>query len=201
MVPRGIRPAAALVAVVAIAAGVAFVTALAAPAALGTLVVGALALGVLLVLPIGGADMPVVISLLNACTGTAVAMAGFVLRDPVLITAGALVGASGSILTVLMAAAMNRSLLDIVTGGFGGGGSGASGPGDGQQSAAGVRVGTAEDVAVLLAYAHRVIVVPGFGLAAARAQQALVDLDHTLTDAGVEVRYAVHPVAAGCPGT
>src|SRR4029450_12230956 len=124
------------------------------------------ALGVLITLPIGGADMPVVISLLNACTGTAVAMAGFVLGNTVLIIAGALVGASGAILTKLMADAMNRSVTSVIMGGFGTGdpAPGASGP------AAAVRTVSADDAAIQLAYASKVIIVPGYGLAAAQAQ-------------------------------
>jgi NAD(P) transhydrogenase subunit beta len=157
----------------------------------------ALIFGVTMVLPIGGADMPVVISLLNSFTGTAVAMAGFVLGNDVLIIAGALVGASGAILTKLMADAMNRSVLNIMIGGFGGG--------EGVQAVAGgaggsVRAIGADDVAIQLAYAQHVIVVPGYGLAVAQAQHAVRELAELLEDRGVDVKYAIHPVAGRMPG-
>ncbi|HET9519974.1 MAG TPA: NAD(P)(+) transhydrogenase (Re/Si-specific) subunit beta [Candidatus Limnocylindrales bacterium] len=156
----------------------------------------ALIFGVTMVLPIGGADMPVVISLLNSFTGTAVAMAGFVLGNDVLIIAGALVGASGAILTKLMADAMNRSVLNIMIGGFGGG--------EGTQTAAGaggsVRAIGPDDVAIQLAYAQHVIVVPGYGLAVAQAQHAVRELAELLEERGVDVKYAIHPVAGRMPG-
>ncbi|MGI8335809.1 NAD(P)(+) transhydrogenase (Re/Si-specific) subunit beta [Actinomadura scrupuli] len=156
----------------------------------------ALAFGVTMVLPIGGADMPVVISLLNAFTGTAVAMAGFVLGELVLIIGGALVGASGAILTKLMADAMNRSIISIIVGGFG---TGDGGP-VADATAAPVRTVTADDVAIQLAYAGRVIIVPGYGLAAAQAQHELAELAHLLEDRGVDVCHAIHPVAGRMPG-
>ena len=134
--------------------------------------------GVTMALPIGGADMPVVISLLNSFTGTAVAMAGFVLGNPVLIIAGALVGASGAILTKLMADAMNRSVLNIMIGGFGGG-DGAAGAEAGARGRACASIG-ADDVAIQLAYAQHVIVVPGYGLAVAQAQHAVRELAELL---------------------
>ncbi|GAA1737591.1 NAD(P)(+) transhydrogenase (Re/Si-specific) subunit beta [Luedemannella helvata] len=165
--------------------------------ALVLLVVGALAFGVTMVLPIGGADMPVVISLLNAFTGTAVAMAGFVLGQTILIIAGALVGASGAILTKLMADAMNRSIANIIIGGFGTADDAASAEGGAQGT---VRSGSADDVAIQLAYANKVIVVPGYGLAAAQAQHEMAGLAQLLTGHGVEVTYAVHPVAGRMPG-
>ena len=165
---------------------------------LGLILASALVFGVTMVLPIGGADMPVVISLLNAFTGTAVAMAGFVLNSPVLIIAGALVGASGGILTKLMADAMNRSILNIMIGGFGGGegtsAAGAGGPGGSVRS-----IG-ADDVAIQLAYASNVIVVPGYGLAVAQAQHAVRELAELLEEKGVHVSYAIHPVAGRMPG-
>ncbi len=165
---------------------------------LGVILASALVFGVTMVLPIGGADMPVVISLLNAFTGTAVAMAGFVLNSPVLIVSGALVGASGGILTKLMADAMNRSILNIMIGGFGGGegtvAGGAGGPGGSVRS-----VG-ADDVAIQLAYAANVIVVPGYGLAVAQAQHAVRELAELLEERGVHVSYAIHPVAGRMPG-
>ena len=164
--------------------------------ALAILAVTALGFGVTMVLPIGGADMPVVISLLNAFTGTAVAMAGFVLGNAVLIIAGALVGASGGILTKLMADAMNRSIVNIIVGGFGTGDSAViAGPGG-----AGVRETAADDVAIQLAYASKVIFVPGYGLAAAQAQHELAELADLLERRGVEVSFAIHPVAGRMPG-
>jgi NAD(P) transhydrogenase subunit beta len=165
---------------------------------LGLILASALVFGITMVLPIGGADMPVVISLLNAFTGTAVAMAGFVLDSPVLIISGALVGASGGILTKLMADAMNRSILNIMIGGFGGGegthAAGAGGPGGSVRS-----IG-ADDVAIQLAYATNVIVVPGYGLAVAQAQHAVRELAELLEVKGVHVSYAIHPVAGRMPG-
>jgi NAD(P) transhydrogenase subunit beta len=166
-------------------------------ALLGVVVLAGLIFGVTMVLPIGGADMPVVISLLNSFTGTAAAMAGFVLGNPVLIIAGALVGASGAILTKLMADAMNRSIMNIMVGGFGGG-----------DAAAGAVAGTggtvreigADDVAIQLAYAQSVIIVPGYGLAVAQAQHAVRELAELLEARGVDVKYAIHPVAGRMPG-
>jgi NAD(P) transhydrogenase subunit beta len=148
-------------------------------------------------LPIGGADMPVVISLLNSFTGTAVAMAGFVLENPVLIIAGALVGASGAILTKLMADAMNRSVLNIMVGGFGGG---EGVVGDATGAGGTVRSIGVDDVAIQLAYAQSVIVVPGYGLAVAQAQHAVRELAELLEARGVDVKYAIHPVAGRMPG-
>ena len=160
------------------------------------IIVAALAFGVTMVLPIGGADMPVVISLLNAFTGTAVAMAGFVIGNWALIIAGALVGASGSILTKLMADAMNRSLANIMIGGFGTGDTGPAIAGPGGD----VRSIQADDAAIQLAYAQKVIIVPGYGLAAAQAQHACAELAAVLEERGVEVSYAIHPVAGRMPG-
>jgi NAD(P) transhydrogenase subunit beta len=159
----------------------------------------ALIFGITLAMPIGGADMPVVISLLNSFTGTAVAMAGFVLNNPVLIIAGALVGASGAILTKLMADAMNRSILNIMIGGFGGGDSAAAGVAVGGPGGS-VREVSLDDAAIQLAYASSVIVVPGYGLAVAQAQHACRELADLLEHRGVEVRYAIHPVAGRMPG-
>jgi NAD/NADP transhydrogenase beta subunit len=166
-------------------------------AVLAAVVLAGLIFGVTMVLPIGGADMPVVISLLNSFTGTAAAMAGFVIGNPVLIIAGALVGASGAILTKLMADAMNRSIMNIMVGGFGGdsGGAGAvAGAG------ASVREIGADDVAIQLAYASSVIIVPGYGLAVAQAQHAVRQLADLLEERGVDVKYAIHPVAGRMPG-
>ncbi|HEV8488860.1 MAG TPA: NAD(P)(+) transhydrogenase (Re/Si-specific) subunit beta [Candidatus Limnocylindrales bacterium] len=165
---------------------------------LGAIIAAGLLFGVTMVLPIGGADMPVVISLLNSFTGTAAAMAGFVINNPVLIIAGALVGAAGGILTKLMADAMNRSLVNIVAGGLGGGegtvGGGPEGPGGA------VREIGPDDVAIQLAYASSVIVVPGYGLAVAQAQHAVRELAELLEARGVDVKYAIHPVAGRMPG-
>jgi proton-translocating NAD(P)+ transhydrogenase subunit beta len=163
------------------------------------LLAGALLFGVLLVLPIGGADMPVVISLLNAFTGLAAASAGFVLDNVALIIGGTLVGASGTLLTILMGRAMNRSLANVLFGAFGA--APAAGPAavaasDGQA----VREITAEDAAVMLAYARRVVIVPGYGLAVAQAQHNVRELADLLERRGVDVRYAIHPVAGRMPG-
>jgi NAD(P) transhydrogenase subunit beta len=157
----------------------------------------ALVIGVLMTLPIGGADMPVVISLLNAFTGTAVAMAGFVLDSTPLVVAGALVGAAGTILTLLMAEAMNRSILSIMAGGFGTGDEAGSGP---VGESGPVRETTIDDAALQLAYAGSVVIVPGYGLAAAQAQHELVELAQALEAHGVEVSYGIHPVAGRMPG-
>jgi NAD(P) transhydrogenase subunit beta len=161
-------------------------------------IAAALAFGVLFVLPIGGADMPVVISLLNACTGLSAAAAGFELKQNVLIVSGMLVGSSGTLLTLMMCRAMNRSLGNVIFGAFGqiqaGGGEGASNEG------LTVRSTTAEDVAIMLAYAHKVIIVPGYGLAVAQAQHDVRQLADLLTARGVSVEYAIHPVAGRMPG-
>jgi NAD(P) transhydrogenase subunit beta len=165
---------------------------------LGILVVGAL-LGNLVVLPIGGADMPVVISLLNAFTGLSAAATGIALDNTALIVAGMIVGASGSILTNQMAVAMNRSVPAIIAGGFGGGGGTAAvGPGDDGDKA--VRSTTADDVAIQLSYADRVVIVPGYGMAVAQAQHAVRELTDELEKKGVEVSFAIHPVAGRMPG-
>ncbi len=158
----------------------------------------AIIFGVTLVLPIGGADMPVVISLLNSFTGTAAAMSGFVISNPVLIIAGALVGASGAILTKLMADAMNRSIVNIMVGGFGGGEGTVAAVGTGTSGT--VREVNVDDAAIMLAYAQKVIVVPGYGLAVAQAQHSVRELAQVLEDRGVDVVYAIHPVAGRMPG-
>jgi len=156
-------------------------------------------LGNAVVLPIGGADMPVVISLLNAATGLSAAATGVALNNPALIVAGMIVGASGSILTNLMAVAMNRSIPAIIAGGFGGGGTvaGASGAGAFEGT---VRSTSAADVAMQLAYARQVVVVPGYGMAVAQAQHVVRELAKALESRGVEVKYAIHPVAGRMPG-
>jgi NAD(P) transhydrogenase subunit beta len=165
---------------------------------LALVLVGALVFGVLFVLPIGGADMPVVISLLNACTGLAAAATGFVLHSNVLIVSGMLVGASGTLLTILMGRAMNRSLANVLFGAFGqvAPGAVAAGATDGRS----VRSTTAEDVAVMLAYARRVVIVPGYGLAVAQAQHDVRALADLLEERGVDVKYGIHPVAGRMPG-
>jgi NAD(P) transhydrogenase subunit beta len=159
-----------------------------------------LAFGVALVMPIGGADMPVVISLLNAYTGLAVAMAGFTLANQLLIVAGTLVGASGTILTRLMSRAMNRSLGNVLFGAFGAattaGASATAGGDDGRS----IRSIGAEDAAILLSYAQNVIVVPGYGLAVAQAQHSVRELADLLESKGINVKYAIHPVAGRMPG-
>jgi proton-translocating NAD(P)+ transhydrogenase subunit beta len=162
------------------------------------LLVLALVLGVAFVLPIGGADMPVVISLLNACTGLAVAATGFTLNNFALIVAGTLVGASGSLLTKLMSDAMGRSLGNILFGAFGQVRTAATAAGGGP--ARSVRSASAEDLGTLLAYSQRVIIVPGYGLAVAQAQHAARELADVLEKRGVEVEYAIHPVAGRMPG-
>ena len=168
------------------------------PFAFVSLMVLALVLGVAFVLPIGGADMPVVISLLNACTGLAVAASGFTLNNFALIVAGTLVGASGSLLTKLMSDAMGRSLGNILFGAFGKVRAGAAAAAGGQ--ARSVRSASAEDLGTLLAYSQRVIIVPGYGLAVAQAQHAARELADVLEKRGVEVEYAIHPVAGRMPG-
>ncbi len=162
------------------------------------LMVLALVLGVAFVLPIGGGDMPVVISLLNACTGLAVAASGFTLNNFALIVAGTLVGASGSLLTKLMSDAMGRSLGNVLFGAFGKVRTGTAAAGG--KEARSVRAGSAEDLATLLAYSRRVIIVPGYGLAVAQAQHAVRELADLLEKRGVEVNYAIHPVAGRMPG-
>lgn len=156
----------------------------------------ALCYGLVFVIPIGGADMPVVISVLNACTGTAVAMSGLVINNIALIVAGALVGAAGVTLSIAMSKAMNRPLLSVLAGGFGGSSSVAAG--EGPEGT--MKETSADDLAVQLVYAEKVIFVPGFGLAQAQAQRELADLGVLLKDHGVEVSYAIHPVAGRMPG-
>jgi NAD(P) transhydrogenase subunit beta len=196
-VPGGQLVTLGLAAITVIAAIALFVTGTPNLALMVVILAAALIFGVTMTLPIGGADMPVVISLLNSFTGTAVAMAGFVIDNPVLIIAGALVGASGAILTKLMADAMNRSVMNIMIGGFGGGDSVAGPVG---AEGASVRELGVDDAAIQLAYAQRVIVVPGYGLAVAQAQHAVRELAELLESRGVDVSYAIHPVAGRMPG-
>ena len=165
---------------------------------LWALIAGAALFGVLFVLPIGGADMPVVISLLNAFTGLAVAAGGFELENNVLIVSGMLVGASGTFLTMMMGKAMNRSIANVIFGAFGQVTEAAAAIAAGGGGA--VRSASAEDVAVMLAYAHKVVFVPGYGLAVAQAQHDVRQLADLLESKGVEVSYAIHPVAGRMPG-
>src|SRR5438034_6063298 len=181
-----------------VAAGVAIVAGSERQWLIVALIVGALILGVLFVLPIGGADMPVVISLLKAFTGLAAAATGFELENNVLIVSGMLVGASGTLLTILMGRAMNRSIANVLFGAFGQlapSAAAVAGATDGQ-----VRSASAEDVAVMLAYAHKVVFVPGYGMAVAQAQHDVHTLAALLESRGVEVSYAIHPVAGRMPG-
>jgi H+-translocating NAD(P) transhydrogenase subunit beta len=189
----------ALVVLVGIVSGIALISGVQDEWLLWALMVASALFGILFVLPIGGADMPVVISLLNAFTGLAVAAGGFELENNVLIVAGMLVGASGTLLTLMMARAMNRSVTNVLFGAFGqlqttGGGpvvAGANGT---------VRPTTADDVAVMLAYAQKVVVVPGYGMAVAQAQHDVRALAELLEAKGVDVTYAIHPVAGRMPG-
>jgi NAD(P) transhydrogenase subunit beta len=187
----------ALVFAAAVAAGIAIAAGGEAQWLMWALLACAAVFGVLFVLPIGGADMPVVISLLNAFTGLAAAATGFELENNVLIVSGALVGASGTLLTLLMSRAMNRSITNVLFGAFG--------QVSAQVAAAAtdggsVRSASAEDVAVMLAYAHKVVFVPGYGLAVAQAQHDVRQLADLLEEKGVEVSYAIHPVAGRMPG-
>ncbi|NIG57363.1 NAD(P)(+) transhydrogenase (Re/Si-specific) subunit beta [Chitinophaga sp. Cy-1792] len=156
----------------------------------------ALVYGVLFVLPIGGADMPVVISLLNSFTGVAAACGGFLYDNPVMLTGGILVGSAGTILTILMCKAMNRSLKNVLIGSFGGAKTGSSGTKEQGQ----YKEISLSDAAVVLAYANKVMIVPGYGLAVAQAQHVCHELEKLLEDKGVEVKYAIHPVAGRMPG-
>ncbi|HTV73819.1 MAG TPA: NAD(P)(+) transhydrogenase (Re/Si-specific) subunit beta [Candidatus Acidoferrales bacterium] len=187
----------ALILLVMLAAG-GFVIAGAEPVtALYVALGAAFALGMLFTLPIGGADMPVIISLLNSFTGLAAALTGFVLSNNVLIISGALVGASGTLLTVLMSKAMNRSLANVLFGAFGSVKSSASAKGENTGT---IRSVSADDVGTMLAYANQVIVVPGYGMAVAQAQHTVRELAENLEERGVTVKYAIHPVAGRMPG-
>src|SRR5207248_267174 len=162
------------------------------------MIAGALGFGILFVLPIGGADMPVVISMLNAFTGLAASATGFELKNNVLIVSGMLVGASGTFLTLMMARSMGRSVSNVLFGAFG------TLQVSGEAAVAGtdgvVRSTTPDDVAVMLAYSRRVVIIPGYGLAVAQAQHDVRKLADALEERGVDVRYAIHPVAGRMPG-
>jgi len=152
--------------------------------------------GVMFVMPIGGADMPVVISLLNSFTGVAAATGGFLYNNKAMLTGGILVGAAGTLLTILMCKAMNRSLTNVLIGSFGGSKAGPAG----QKQQGAVKEITLSDAAVVMAYANKVMIVPGYGLAVAQAQHACHELEKLLESKGVNVRYAIHPVAGRMPG-
>lgn len=162
-----------------------------------TILLLSLAYGVFFVMPIGGADMPVVISLLNSFTGVAAACGGFLYDNKAMLTGGILVGAAGTLLTILMCKAMNRSLTNVLIGSFGGGNTSVGG---GQQVQGVSREISLSDAAVVMSYANKVMIVPGYGLAVAQAQHACHDLEKLLTEKGVEVKYAIHPVAGRMPG-
>ncbi len=191
---RGSRLLNAALAVIAIGAA-AFMLSTASLPALLIVVLAALAFGVMMVLPIGGADMPVVISLYNALTGLAVGFEGFVLDNAAMIIAGTVVGAAGTLLTQLMAKAMNRSLSNVLFSNFGETSSAGSASVTGTQKAI-----EASDAGVMLAYSQKVIIVPGYGLAVAQAQHKVWELAQLLIDRGVQVRFAIHPVAGRMPG-
>jgi NAD(P) transhydrogenase subunit beta len=183
----------ALVFLAAIGLGIASVVWLQQPVIVGFFVC-ALAVGLLMTLPIGGADMPVVISLYNALTGLAVAFEGYVLGNETLIVAGMVVGAAGTLLTQLMAKAMNRSLANVLFGNFGAGG------GEAQEITGSQKPIDASDVAAMMAYAERVVIVPGYGMAVAQAQHKIWELTQKLIERGVKVKFAIHPVAGRMPG-
>ncbi len=178
---------------------IAYLTTLPEPSMLllGVLTAGCLIYGIFFVMPIGGADMPVVISLLNSFTGVAAALGGFIYHNQVMLTGGILVGSAGTILTILMCKAMNRSLLNVIVGSFGGGSSAAA---IGNSALGTIKEISVADAGVLLSYSKKVLIVPGYGLAVAQAQHVCHELETLLEEKGVEVKYAIHPVAGRMPG-
>jgi NAD(P) transhydrogenase subunit beta len=188
----------ALILLAMIGLGVSIAMGAAGTSALWLLFAAALVLGAMFVLPIGGGDMPVVISILNSLTGLAAALTGFVLHNQMLVVAGVLVGASGTLLTLLMSTAMNRSVANVLFGAFGAPSESAALQATGSHRT--VRQTTAEDTAIALAYARSVVIVPGYGLAVAEAQHTVRELATDLEKRGVDVKYAIHPVAGRMPG-
>ncbi len=193
------QPLNLLLLLIALASAVAIASGETATIYILVLLVASALLGLFVVLPIGGADMPVVISLLNAFTGLSAAATGLALNNTALIVAGMIVGASGTILTRLMADAMNRSIPSIIAGGFGGGGAEVGASGAGEHGGT-VRATSAADAAIQMAFARQVVIVPGYGMAVAQAQHAVRELASELEKRNVEVKYAIHPVAGRMPG-
>ncbi len=191
------RHAINLALLVALVVFVVSLSATASPIHFWLIVIIALVLGVLIIVPIGGADMPVVVSMLNSYSGWAAAGIGFTLGNMALIVTGALVGSSGAILSYIMCKGMNRSFISVILGGFGGETASAGG---GDQVERNVKTGSADDAAFLMENASKVIIVPGYGMAVAQAQHALRELADLLKEKGVEVKYAIHPVAGRMPG-